>query len=178
MKDDIRRWIESGADVPSGLRFLALLSPNPPLARLLTLKPREISPAARSQALRSGRPRHRHSPGTRKQSGHTHAPGVAVSLLSRLPGRVENSCRRQKSPPTTTTSRLTPPSSRAPLPRSVFSTAKKVMENFIEKSENHFRICVLQGTPPPAGSAPCLQGTARGIEAAQTVYTPTMPAPG
>lgn len=44
MKDDIRRWIESGADVPSGLRLLALLSPNPHLARLLTLNPDKYRP--------------------------------------------------------------------------------------------------------------------------------------
>ena len=64
------------------------------------------------------------------------------------------------------------------LSRGVFFRRKKSDGKFYRKSENHFRICVLQGTPPPAGSAPCLQGTARGIEAAQTVYTPTMPAPG
>lgn len=44
MKDDIRRWIESGADLRTGVRFLTLLSPNPGLARLVELNPRRYMP--------------------------------------------------------------------------------------------------------------------------------------
>ena len=44
MKDDIRRWIESGADLRTGGRFLTLLSPNPGLARLVELNPRRYMP--------------------------------------------------------------------------------------------------------------------------------------
>ena len=44
MKVDIRRWIESGADLRTGVRFLTLLSPNPGLARLVELNPRRYMP--------------------------------------------------------------------------------------------------------------------------------------
>lgn len=44
MRDDIRRWIESGADLLTGVRFLTLLSPNPELARLVELNPRRYMP--------------------------------------------------------------------------------------------------------------------------------------
>ena len=177
MKDDIRRWIESGADVPSGLRFLALLSPNPPLARLLTLNPGKYRPLlVRKLSALAGLDTATHlvpenSPATpmRQEWPFLSSPDCPAELKILAADKItayHNYVEAHAALFSCTS------------PEECFSTAKKVMENFIEKSENHFRICVLQGTPPPAGSAPCLQGTARGIEAAQTVYTPTMPAPG
>ena len=130
MKDDIRRWIESGADVPSGLRLLALLSPNPPLARLLTLNPGKYRPLlVRKLSALAGIDTATHqvpdSPATpmRREWPFLSSPDCPAELKILAADKItayHNYVEAHAALFSCTS------------PEECFSTAKKVMENFIE----------------------------------------------
>ena len=44
MKDEIRQWLDSGAEVQEGLRLLSLVAPNKHLAKLVSLNPKRYKP--------------------------------------------------------------------------------------------------------------------------------------
>lgn len=44
MKNEIRQWLDSGAEVQEGLRLLSLVAPNKHLARLVSLNPSRYKP--------------------------------------------------------------------------------------------------------------------------------------
>lgn len=44
MKNEIRQWLDSGAEVQEGLRLLSLVAPNKHLAKLVSLNPKRYKP--------------------------------------------------------------------------------------------------------------------------------------